>query len=75
MPIGQVTGVQRMLSTFSTSSSNSSGGRPSRSSLLTKVMIGVVRRRHTSISLMVRASTPLAASITISAESTAVSVR
>ncbi len=40
-----------------------------------KVMIGVSRSRHTSMSLMVRSSTPLAQSITISAESTAVSVR
>ena len=40
-----------------------------------KVMIGVSRSRHTSISLMVRSSTPLAQSITISAESTAVRVR
>jgi hypothetical protein len=38
-------------------------------------MIGVSRRRHTSMSLMVRSSTPLAQSMTISAESTAVSVR
>ncbi len=75
MPIGQVTGAVRMLSTFSISSSSSSAGRPSRSSLLMKVMIGVSRSRHTSISLMVRSSTPLAQSITISAESTAVSVR
>src|SRR5450631_255699 len=51
------------------------GGRPSRSSLLTKVMMGVSRIRHTSMSLMVRSSTPLAQSITINAESTAVSVR
>jgi hypothetical protein len=48
---------------------------PSRSSLLMNVMIGVSRNRHTSISLMVRSSTPLATSITISAESTAVRVR
>ncbi len=40
-----------------------------------KEMIGVSRRRHTSISLMVRASTPFATSITIKAESTAVSTR
>ena len=40
-----------------------------------KVMIGVSRMRHTSISLIVRSSTPLATSITISAESTAVSTR
>ena len=51
------------------------GSLISRSSLLTNVMIGVVRSRHTSRSLMVRGSTPLAPSITISAESTAVSVR
>ena len=37
-----------------------SASRPSRSSLLMKVMIGVSRRRHTSISLIVRSSTPLA---------------
>ena len=40
-----------------------------------KVMIGVVRSRQTSKSLMVRASTPFAASMTITALSTAVSVR
>ena len=40
-----------------------------------KVMIGVSRSRHTSISLIVRSSTPFAQSMTISAESTAVSVR
>ena len=75
MPTGQVIGAQARPSTFSISSSRSSDGRLSRSSLLTKVTIGVSRRRVTSISLMVRGSTPLAASITISAESTAVSVR
>ena len=40
-----------------------------------KVMIGVSRSRQTSISLIVRSSTPFAQSMTISAESTAVSVR
>ena len=75
MPIGQVTGAHWMPSTVSTSSSSSIGSLPSRSSLLMKVMIGVSRRRQTSISLMVRSSTPLATSITISAESTAVSTR
>ena len=75
MPIGQVIGAQTTPSTFSISSSSSIGSRPSRSSLLMKVMIGVSRRRQTSMSLMVRASTPLAQSITIRAESTAVSVR
>ena len=75
MPIGQVIGAHWMPSTDSTSSSRSIGSRPSRSSLLMKVKIGVWRIRQISISLMVRSSTPLAQSITISAESTAVKVR
>ncbi len=75
MPIGQVTGAVRIFSTCSISSSSSIGARPSRSSLLMKVMMGVSRSRHTSMSFTVRSSTPLAQSITISAESTAVSVR
>ena len=75
MPIGQVTGAVATPKTFSISSSSSIGARPSRSSLLMKVMMGVSRKRHTSISLMVRSSTPLAQSITINAESTAVKVR
>ena len=75
IPIGQVTGAVAMPSTRSISSSSSMGARPSRSSLLMKVMIGVSRSRQTSISLIVRSSTPLAQSITIRAESTAVSVR
>ena len=75
MPIGQVTGAQRMSSTDSSSSSNSSGSRVSRSILFMKVMIGVLRMRQTFNSLMVCASTPLAASITIRAESTAVNTR
>ena len=75
MPSGQVTGAQSIFSTDSISSSNSSGSRTSRSILLTKVMIGVSRRRQTSSSLMVCASTPLAASITMTAASTAVSTR
>ncbi len=61
MPMGQVTGAQPMPSTFSISSSSASGSRPSRSSLLMKVMIGVSRSRQTSISLMVRSSTPFRA--------------
>jgi hypothetical protein len=40
-----------------------------------KVMIGTSRRRQTSNSLRVCGSMPLAASITMTAESTAVSVR
>ncbi len=54
MPIGQVTGAQVILSTRSISSSSSVGSRPSRSSLLMNVMIGVSRSRQTSISLIVR---------------------
>ncbi len=51
------------------------GARPSRSSLLMNVRMGVLRRRQTLSSLMVCASTPLTESITMTAESTAVSVR
>jgi len=40
-----------------------------------KVMMGVSRRRHTSMSLRVCVSTPLAESMTMTAESTAVSTR
>ena len=40
-----------------------------------KVMIGVLRMRQTSRSFTVCASTPLAASITMTAASTAVSTR
>ncbi len=75
MPMGQVTGAVRILRTLSISSSSSIGGRPSRSSLLMKVMMGVSRMRQTSINLMVLSSTPLAQSMTMSALSTAVSVR
>ena len=46
MPMGQVNGVHAMSSTVSMSSSSSMGGRPSRSSLLMKLMIGVARRRQ-----------------------------
>ena len=74
-PTGQVMGTQGMPSSRSISSKMSSGSRTSRSILLTKVMMGVLRCRQTSIRRRVCASTPLAASITISAESTAVSTR
>ena len=74
-PIGQVIGAVSSASVFSISSSRSNGSRLSRSILLMKVMIGMSRSRQTSNSLRVRASMPLAASITMTAESTAVSVR
>ncbi|MNR52904.1 hypothetical protein D3C85_1728260 [compost metagenome] len=64
-----------IFSTASISSSSSIGSRMSRSSLLMKLTIGVSRRRQTSIRAMVRGSTPLPPSRTISAESTAVRVR
>jgi hypothetical protein len=75
MPSGQVTGAHWMPSTDSISSSSASGSRTSRSILLTNVMIGVSRSRHTSSSLIVCASTPFAASMTMTAASTAVSTR
>ena len=75
MPIGQLAGVVSSARVCSISSSRSKGSRPSRSSLLMKVMIGTSRSRHTSNSLRVCASMPLRASSTMTAESTAVSVR
>ena len=74
-PIGQVAGAVSSASAWLTSSSRANGSCASRSILLTKVMIGMSRRRQISNSLSVRASMPLAASITITAESTAVRVR
>ncbi len=75
MPIGQVAGVTSSASCCSISLISSNGSRASRSILLTKVMIGTSRSRQTSNSFRVCASMPLAASITITALSTAVSVR
>ena len=75
MPMGQVTGAHWILSTDSTSSSKATGSRVSRSILFMKLRIGVLRMRQTFSSLIVCSSTPLAASITIRAESTAVSTR
>jgi hypothetical protein len=75
MPTGHVNGTAGIPSTCSISSISSSGSRTSRSSLLMNVMIGVARARHTSSSRRVCDSTPFAASITMSAASTAVSTR
>jgi hypothetical protein len=61
MPIGQEAGVTSSASDCSISSSRSNGSRPSRSSLLTKVMIGTSRNRQTSKSLRVCSSIPLGA--------------
>ena len=54
---------------------SSNGSRASRSILLMKVKIGIWRSVQTLNSLMVCASTPLAASMTMTAESAAISVR
>jgi hypothetical protein len=75
MPTGQVKGTTSMPSSRSISSIRSSGSLTSRSILLTKVRIGVLRARQTCSRRRVCGSTPLAASITISAASTAVSTR
>ena len=75
MPTGQVKGAVGMPSVLSISSRISSGSRTSRSILLMKVMMGVLRARHTSRRRSVCGSTPLAASMTIRAASTAVSTR
>ena len=75
MPTGQVHGTTGIPSTRSISSTRSSGSRTSRSILLTKVMTGVFCARHTCSRRSVCGSMPLAASITISAASTAVSTR
>src|SRR5260370_14098073 len=58
MPIGQEAGVTSSASDCSISSNRSNGSRPSRSSLLTKVMIGTSRNRQTSKSLRVCSSMP-----------------
>jgi hypothetical protein len=75
MPIGQEAGVTWSWSVVSISPSSSNGSRPSRSSLLMNVMMGTSRSRQTSNSLRVWVSMPFAASITMTAESTAVRVR
>ena len=73
--MGQDAGVTSIARLSWISSTISNGSRLSRSILLQKVRIGRSRSRHTSKSLRVWLSTPLAPSITITAASTAVSVR
>ena len=75
MPTGHVNGTTLMPSSRSISSIRASGSCTSRSILLTNVRMGVLRARQTCNSRRVCGSTPLAASITISAASTAVSTR
>ena len=74
-PIGQFTGQVAIPSSFSISSSNSNVSMASRSILLIKVKIGICRMTQTLNSFLVCASTPLEPSITITAESAAISVR
>ncbi len=74
-PMGQFIGTVRMSKVLAISSSSSSGSRAGRSHLLTKVSTGRRRRRHTSNRRRVRGSTPLAPSMSMTAESTADSVR
>jgi hypothetical protein len=75
MPMGQVMGTHLMPRRFSTSVMRSKGSCPGRSSLFMKVTTGVLRSRHTWKSLRVCVSTPLATSMSITAQSAAVSVR
>lgn len=75
MPTGQFSGVGRSPIRCSISSISSSGSRPGRSHLLTKVMTGIFRARHTSNSFSVCGSRPLAESSSITAQSTADSTR
>src|SRR5690242_12510474 len=56
MPIGHEAGVTSSARACAISSSRSNGSRASRSSLLTKAMIGTSRNRHTSKSLRVCSS-------------------
>ncbi len=74
-PTGQVSGAGRSPMRCSTSSSSSSGSRPGRSHLLTNVITGMRRCRHTSNSLSVCASRPFAESSSMTAPSTAASTR
>ena len=73
--MGQLNGRTEIFNSDSSSSRISNGSRPSRSNLFTNIITGVLRIRHTSISLRVCCSTPLATSTTIITLSTAVNVR
>ena len=73
--MGQERGAHSIWSLSSMLARISIGSIPSRSSLLMKVMIGVLRIRQTSMSFSVCGSTPFPLSMTISALSTAVRTR
>ena len=75
MPTGHVIGEGVTPICASISSSSSSASRPGRSHLLMNVSSGRPRARHTSNSLSVWGSMPLAASSTMTAASAAASTR
>ena len=74
-PTGQVSGVGTSPVRCSISSIRASASSPGRSHLLIMVITGRPRRRQTSNSFMVWASSPLAASTSMITESTAASTR
>ena len=73
--MGQFMGYVSIPKTVSISSMRSNGSRASRSSLFTKVKMGMCLSVQTLKSFFVCASTPLAPSMTMTTESTAMSVR
>ncbi len=73
--MGQVMGTAWRPKSSSTSSMSSTGSRPGRSSLLTKVKMGSRRSRATRKSFFVCSSTPFAQSRSITTESAAVRAR
>ncbi len=75
MPTGQVSGVGVSPVRSLTSSMSSRASLPGRSHLLTTVMTGIPRCRQTANSFIVCVSRPLAASMSITAASTAVRTR
>jgi len=75
MPTGQVRGVGVSPVRSAISSISSRGSRPGRSHLFTTVMIGMPRCLQTANSFMVWGSRPLAASMSMTAASTAASTR
>ena len=74
-PMGQFMGYVSIPSTCSISSRRSKGFCASLSILLMKVKMGMPRMVHTLNSFLVWFSTPLAASMTMTALSAAISVR
>jgi hypothetical protein len=75
MPTGQVSGVGVSPVRSAISSMSSRASLPGRSHLLTTVITGMPRCRQTANSFIVCASSPFAASMSMTAASTAVSTR